>query len=302
VIGAKSKIRLHAFGSSCHIVIDDSRGNGTDLLQIAQEELRRIELKFSSYLPDSTISQINQAAGTGAYIALDEEARSLFHYASALWEQSKHLFDPTTRILQDCYDSSGKLHATKDQLQAMLKLVGWKSLDITQEGARLAGKGMLIDLNGCVRPYAIDSVRKVLTRAGATNALIEMDRDIATIGKQPDGANWLIGIRFPKGSRAAITRLKLNDRGFAMRGDFESAISREGERFGRALSPIDGQPIPGLLSVAVIADNCLAASGAASIARLKIEPAALKWLENLGLPWMAIDRELQCHGPLAPPH
>jgi thiamine biosynthesis lipoprotein len=74
-----------------------------------------------------------------------------------------------------------------------------------------------------------------------------------------------------------------------------------GEQFGRALSPVDAQPLPGLLSVAVIAENCLTACSAANIARFKTEQAALRWLDKLGLPWMAIDRQLNCHGPLAPP-
>ena len=182
----------------------------------------------------------------------------------------------------------------------MLKLVGWSHLELTVDGARLPVKGMAINLDDCIRPYAVDSVRKVLLRRGVTNGLIEMDRDVASIGRQQDGANWLVGVRHPRGLRTAITRMKLNDKGFAMRGDFERRVSIAGENFGRALSPVDAQPLPGLLSVVVIAENCLTACSAASIARLKTEPAGLRWLEKLGYPWMAIDRELNCHGPLAP--
>jgi thiamine biosynthesis lipoprotein len=130
--------------------------------------------------------------------------------------------------------------------------------------------------------------------------MIEMDRDVVTIGRQPDGANWLVGVRHPQASRTAITRLKVNGQGFAMRGDFERRIKLDGENFGRGLSPVDGQPVPGPLSVIVVADSCLTACSAASIARLKTEQAAINWLEGLNLPWMAIDRELACHGPLAP--
>jgi thiamine biosynthesis lipoprotein len=65
------------------------------------------------------------------------------------------------------------------------------------------------------------------------------------------------------------------------------------------LSPIDGQSIPGLLGVAVLADTCLTACSAASVARLKTEAAAMQWLESLGYPWFAIDRSMNCHGPLA---
>ena len=292
--------RLNAFGTPCHLVVCRREGGSGALMELAKAELHRLEKKFSCFEPDSVISRINQDAGNGTPLPLDAESLSLFQYVSVLWKESRHLFDPSIRLLEDCYDGSGRLLASEDQLKNMLNLVGWSKLKVSDNGACLSLKGMLIDLNACIRPYVIDSVMKILRKNGADHALFEMDQDAATIGKQPDGANWLVGVRFPKGSRNGITRLKANNQGFAIRGDFEHSVVLDGERFGRALSPIDGQAIPGLLSVAVIAENCLTACSAASIARMKTEDAGLSWLENLGLPWLAIDRELNCHGPLAP--
>lgn len=294
-----SEIRLNAFGRPCHLVIENGDGRGSDLLSQCQFELVRIEEKFSSYHPQSIVSQINRTAGTGFFVPLDAEARSLFEYVTALWQESKHVFDPTTQILQGCYGNGGKLMASHERIRESLKLVGWQNLTVAPEGAHMAGDGMLIDLNSCVRPYALDSLRKLLLKNGTGHAYIEMDQDVVTIGKQPDGANWLVGVRIPKGSRAAIVRLKLNNKGFAIRGDFEQTSTWNGESFGRALSPVDGEPIPGLLSVAIIAENCLTACSAANIARFKTEATAIKWLENLGLPWLAIDRQFNCLGPLA---
>ena len=281
------------------MLVEDLDGQGNDCLSLCKEELTRLENKFSSYVPDSVISQINQAAGTGCFTPLDAEAHSLFHFVGALWAESKHQFDPTIRILHDCYDENGGLRATPDQLQKLLKLVGWRNLEVTEEGVHMSRQGMLVDLNSCIRSYALDSVRKILLKRGVESAYIEMGREATSIGKQPDGANWLVGTRAPKGPRGAILRLKVNNKGFAVRGEFEHATVRNGEHFGRALSPVDGLPIPGLLSVGVIAESCLTACSAASIARMKTEAAGLKWLENLGLPWMAVDRQFNCHGPLA---
>ena len=295
-----SEIRLRTFGKACHLVIDNSDGRGDELLSLCQDELIRLEHKFSSYHVESITSRINQTAGTGHCVPLDAEARSLFIFVTALWEESKHIFDPSTRVLQDCYDNNGVLLASQEELRRMLSLVGWRNLEITDKGAHLVNKGMLIDLNSCVRPYALDSLRKLLMSKDVSSAFIEMGPDATTIGKQPDGANWLIGVRIPKGSRAAIVRLKVNHQGFAVRGNFEHTSVQNEERFGRALSPVDGQPIPGLLSVTVIAENCLTACSAASIARLKTETTGINWLKKMGLPWMAVDRQLQCHGPLAP--
>jgi thiamine biosynthesis lipoprotein len=292
--------RINCFGSSCQLAFHSLPAEAEQLTGIAISELQRLEAKFSSYHPESVISRINQSAGTGCTTALDAEARSLFDFVRALWDESNHLFDPTTRLLQNCYDDQGQLKATDTQIKAMLKLVGWSQLLLTEDGALLPQKGMLLDLNSCIRPHALDSVRRRLVKEGVQNALIEMANDAVTIGKQPDGANWLLGVRHPMGNRTAINRIKLNSKGFAMRGDFERRIRFNNENFGRGLSPVDGYPVPGMLSVSVVADSCLDACGAASIARLKTEQAAINWLQNLGLPWMAIDRELRCHGPLAP--
>ena len=299
-IAEVSEVRLPAFGQICRRVVDNTGRQANDLHTICRGELQRLEKKFSFFQPDSLISRINDCAGTGSFVPLDAEAGSLFDFVSALWEKSNHLFDPTTRVLQNCYASNGRLRASADQLQRMVKLVGMGGLERTEEGVHLPLKGMQIDLDSCIRPYAIDSLRKILLREGVPHALVEMRQDFATIGKRPGGDNWLVGVRLPRQSSVSISRLKLNDMSFSVRGDFEQAILIEDERYGRALSPVDGQPVPGLLSIGVTAESCLAACSAASIARLKTEAAAVKWLDSLGLPWIAVDRDLQCHGPLAP--
>jgi len=297
----KSELTVKVFGRTCHLVVEDRDGQGAEWLALGEKELTRLEDKFSSYVPGSVPSQMNQSAGTGKFTPLDAEAHSLFQYVDALWSESKHQFDPTTRVLQSCYDENGSLLGSPVQLRGNLELVGWRKVEVTEEGAYMPFPGMLVDLNTCIRPYAMDSVRKILIRHGVESACIELGSEAATIGRQPDGANWLVGARAPRGPRGAIFRLKLNNKGFAVRGDFERTTVISGEHFGRAVSPVDGLPIPGLLSVCVIAENCLTACSAASIARTKTEAAGLKWLEALGVPWMAVDRRFKCHGPLAQP-
>ena len=296
---SKTELRTRVFGVACHIWVEDVDGQGDELITLARSELRRLEEKFSAFFSGSLIGQINKYAGVSDFIPLDSESRSLFEFANALWHQSNHQFDPSTGILQSCYSNGKPGNNFKSRLADQLDKVGWSKFELTEGGARLTKQGVLIDLDSCIRPYAIDSIKRIFTNRGVGSALISLDEDIATIGKQPDGANWLVGIKYPTGSGMAITRPKLNNRGYAIRGDFERCLIIDGERFGTALSPIDGRPIPGLLSVGIMADTCLEACGAASVAQVKTEQAALNWLEKLGYPWVAIDRQLQCHGLLA---
>lgn len=295
-----NELRMQAFGKACRFVVGSPYTNNDALLDLCRDEVKRLEEKFSAYHVASIISRINQGAGSGVPVPLDAESRSLFRFVDALWQRSNHVFDPTVCLLHATLDERGRQHLTQGQLSERLKLVGWQQLQITDEGAMLPHKGMLIDLNNCICPYAIDSLRKRLLQESVDNAYLEIDLDIATIGKQPDGANWMAGMRFPQGSRVAIARLKLNNAAIVVRGNYERANLINEEYFGRALSPIDGQPVPGLLSVGVIADSCVTACSAANVARLKPESTGISWLETLGLPWLAIDRSLNCIGPLAP--
>lgn len=291
--------RIQGFGTSCLVTVHGASNDAGELFNLARQEFERLEAGFSRHRPGSLVSEINSAAGTGYFVPLDAEARSLFKLATALWDETNHIYDPSVNILQNCYADDGRLRATPQQIKDMLRLVGWSKLELEERGARLDTVGMTIDLDSCLRAYALDNLRKRFLAEGVEHACIEMGQDATTIGKQPDGSNWLFGMRLPHGSRSAIHRIKINEKCIALRGNFEHRIEYQGERFGRALSPIDGYPVPGLLCVGALADTCVAAYSAAMVARLKTEQASLKWLENLGLPWIGIGRDLACHGTLA---
>ena len=163
--------------------------------------MTRLEAKFATHAPGSVIERLNRAAGTGDYTPLDAESRSLFSYVTVLWEQSNHLYDPSTAVLLPDYNQQPDSWESTDQFNAQLQLVGWSRLQLSSQGARLIRRGMHIDLEQFHTPLCHRlGARKLLLKQGVTNALIEMDQDTASIGKQPDGANWLVGSQAPQRS------------------------------------------------------------------------------------------------------
>ena len=262
-----------------------------DLKEAALAELVRLERKFSAQFPGSFVSQINQQAGSGSWTTLDAEAKGMFELSKALWQQSSHQFDPSISALEEI---NGRLS------NAHLERVGYRSLETSDDSARLQVQHCHIDLSHIVRAYAVDRLLDLLRNQGVEHAMVNVGRSTGTIGRQADGANWLVGVKHPFQGGSTVRPIKLNDAHLCTWGDFEKATLSQGERFGTALSPIDGLPIPGPLSVIVKADSALAAHGAATVARLKTERAASQWLQSLPYDWMVIDRSLACHGPLAP--
>ncbi|HEY6131182.1 MAG TPA: FAD:protein FMN transferase, partial [Halioglobus sp.] len=97
---------------------------------------------------------------------------------------------------------------------------------------------------------------------------------------------------------SAVARLLLPEGGLASSGDYERCMEIDGIRYGHILHPRTGWPAQGLGAVSVLAEQCLVAGSSATVAMLKPAAAALEWLASLGLPWLAVDADMVCHGSL----
>ncbi|MBN7795123.1 FAD:protein FMN transferase [Parahaliea mediterranea] len=291
--------RFHALGRACHIVVGDLNGRGPALLELAIGELRRIEGRLGAHRQGSLVHAFNHSLSPSTSAAIDGEVRQLLEYISAIREKTNNVFDPSIVCVDKLWRSTAPLPPTDQAIQTALTMTGWHHVRHDGNSLRSDTSELMLNLDSCICPYVVDSLRRLLLREGVTSALIDLDRDVGTIGRQPDGANWLVGIRYPHGSRTAIHRMKLNNACYSQRGNFERRLMINGEHFGQAFSPADGYPIPGPLSVAVAAPQALEACAAATVARFRAEQEALDWLSALNLPWLSIDRSRGCHGPLA---
>lgn len=264
----------------------------------AVAEVERLERKYSRYLDDSLTSRINRAAGTDEVIPVDAETAGLLHYATTVWRESGGLFDLTSGVLRRAWDfRSGRL-PEQSEIDAILPLVGWDKVRWDEQGVSLPLKDMELDFGGCVKEYAADSAAAQLQRHGVQCALVDLAGDMAAAGAPLHGPGWPIGIRHPRARDSAAATVILPQGGLASSGDYERCMEIDGVRYGHILNPTTGWPVGGLVAVSVLAEQCLVAGSAATVGMLKPASQGLEWLEGLGLPWLAIDMDLQCHGNL----
>ncbi len=167
-----------------------------------------------------------------------------------------------------------------------------------QETVYLPQAGMELDFGGCVKEYAADSAAQQLRQHGVAAALVDLAGDMAAVGVPAGMPGWPVGIRHPVVKDSAVAQVLLPGGGLASSGDYERCLQIGGKRYGHILHPRTGWPAHGLVAVSVLAQQCLVAGSSATIAMLKPGGEALAWLENLGLPWLAIDADLVCHGRL----
>ncbi|MDP3877497.1 MAG: FAD:protein FMN transferase [Methylobacter sp.] len=286
-------------GSPCEIQLyADSQAEAKQVADAAIADVQRLEMRYSRYRSDSFLSAINRVAVTGGSIRVDDETAGLLTYAATCYEQSDGLFDITSGILRRAWRFDlGKL-PEQQQIEALLDHVGWHKLHWSAPELTFPKPGMEIDFGGIVKEYAADRAAALCLSAGVKCGVINLGGDIKVIGPRNDGEPWHIGIRDPRNKTAVLQTVLLREGALASSGDYERCIIVDGLRYGHLLNPKTGWPVRHLAAVSVVADFCVVAGSASTIAMLKEEEGAA-WLESLGLPHLWVDVQGAIGGTLA---
>ncbi len=289
-------VTFGAMASTCEVRL--AAASEEDALQLAQpaiDEVRRIEIKYSRYRPDSIVSRINAAAGQSS-IDCDDETAALFGYADALYSASGGLFDITSGVLRRAWNFRETRIPDAAQLQPLLALIGWADVQ-WQAGARMVAlprAGMEIDFGGFGKEYAADRAAAILVENGAHHGYVNLGGDMRVVGPQPDGSPWVIGIQNPRQHDQTIAAIPVESGALTTSGDYERFFDLDGRRYCHILDPRTGIPVQTWRSVSVLAPLAVAAGSYSTIAMLKGD-AALDFLEQSNLSYLAIDRDGKVH-------
>ena len=287
-----------AMGSPCEIQFfaGDER-SAQVAADMAIADARRLEQRYSRYRDDSLLAGINRVAAAGGGIEVDAETAGLLDYADTCYRESGGLFDITSGILRRAWRfKEGKL-PQPGEVEALLSRIGWDR--VRWQAPRLEfPPGMELDFGGIVKEYAADRLAALCLNAGIRHGFINLGGDIRVFGPHPDGRPWHIGVQEPGRRNVAMGTLAIERGGVATSGDYERCITVDGRRYGHVLNPKTGWPVQHLASVTVVADFCVVAGSASTIAML-MEAEGPVWLEALGLPHFWQDQAGNCGGSLA---
>ena len=279
---------FRAMGSDCEFQL--CFGGGSDsqfIFKCLQDELERLESKYSRFRKDSLLSQIN----LGKEVNIDNETISLLEHAFNCFEQSEGLFDVTAGRLNSLWDFKKKKVPSQEEISYALSVTDFSKVS-WNNGILSMPAGMNVDFGGIVKEYAADTLAVLAKKFGVQYGLINLGGDIAIVGNKPDGIAWKVGITDPRGTETEIASIDIYSGGLATSGDYKRYFIYEGKRYSHILNPKTGFPCAGLRAVSVAANLCTVAGSIATIAMLKDEPEAVKWLNDLEVPFVAMDSNL----------
>ncbi|MBI1204725.1 MAG: FAD:protein FMN transferase [Rhodopseudomonas sp.] len=254
----------------------------------AEDEVRRIEWRYSRYRDDSVLARINRVATAGGSISIDDETAGLIDYAFACFRQSGGQFDISSGLLRAAWDFSQQRLPDQMAINRLLPRIGLGKVGWAESRLSFTQAGMELDFGGIGKEYAADRAAEVCLGHGAGHGFVDLGGDIRVIGPQVDGEPWRIGIRDPRQANLSVATIELHGGALATSGDYERFIDVDGRRYCHILDPTTGWPAHGLSSVTVLADRCLIAGTMSTIAMLKGR-AGPGWLQQLGLRHIAVD-------------
>jgi thiamine biosynthesis lipoprotein len=257
-------------------------------LDAAVAALQRIEAQMSLFRDDSALSRLNR---DGRLNAPPAELRELLAIARDIARRSDGAFDPTVQPLWLAFagaQAQGRL-PTRDEVASARALVGWRGLQLDDDGARLARPGMGVTLNGIAQGYAADRVRAVLLAHGVRHALVDAG-EYAMAGRDPAGGRWTLGIADPHAEGRLVARLFADGRCVATSGDDQTTFSAD-HRHHHIFDPRTGWSPPDIAGVTVAAPSGALADALTKVLFIagpeRAAAAARHW--NVDALWIAKD-------------
>ena len=231
--------------------------------QIVFKEIKRIEGLLSKYSQESEISRLNKLGR----IEAASETFYIIRRAKEFWQESDGAFDVTIGPLMDLWGFAQKKYnlPAEGDIQAALKLIGSDKIILHPENnvIELETQGVKLDLGAIAKGYAVDAAVNKLRIAGINSCLINAGGDIYCLGDK-FGRPWRVAVRNPY-KRTFKRYLWLVNKAVTTSGDYEQYFIKNNRRYSHIFDPRTGIPAAsGVVSVSVIADDCLTADALAT--------------------------------------
>jgi len=243
---------------------------------------RALELEaiFTTWNEESELARLNGDAG-GKEREISSDLARILGDALELAAQTEGAFDPTVGPLVTLWRDarlSGRL-PERPEIDSAQAAVGYGGIELDGEKARLARRGMAVDLGGFAKGWTLDRLGELLAERGIHRALLDFGQSsMYGLGRPSDAPAWRVLVRDPRGGYAGVVSLR--DQSLSVSESFGESALVAGRRLGHVIDPRSARPLDRQTGAVVVAPSGAAAE-AWSKALLVLAPEhALGMLEK----------------------
>ena len=251
----------------------------TTAAKAAIDSIKETDTKLLSWREEgSELARLNAGYKEKEPFPVSDRLYDAVSLALSVCESSKGALDITLRPLADLWGIEDATAETfrvpaEDEIREAEWYVRYEAVHAEHEAGTdgadtvtIDRAGMKLDLGSCGKGYALDLAYEAVKQTGVTGGTIACGGSVLIYGEKPDGSDFHVGIRDPKGTQdemiGALTYtsrdLEIGPRYISTSGDYEKYIEKDGIRYHHILDRSTGVPAEsGLASVTVVSKNGL---------------------------------------------
>jgi thiamine biosynthesis lipoprotein len=240
-------------------VVAQNEKTANENINLAIDEIRRIETLLTTYKNDSQTNLINENAGIQP-IKVDQEVFNLIERCIGISRITQGAFDISygsiDKSLWNFDKTMTKLPDAETALK-MVHLIDYRNIILDKENTTVFLKkaGMRIGFGGIGKGYAAEMAKQLLIKNNVKSGIINASGDLSAWGLQPNGTKWTIGVANPESPNSAFSFMEISNKAVATSGNYEKFVTINGKKYSHTIDPKTGLPITGIKSVTIITSN-----------------------------------------------
>ncbi|RYF13713.1 MAG: FAD:protein FMN transferase [Flavobacteriales bacterium] len=240
-------------------VVAENESWANKKLNLAVEEIKRIEKLLTTFNESSQTNQINQQAGIAA-VKVDREVFELIERSIRISKVTDGAFDITYGSIDKKlwnFDQTITKLPSANEARAMVCLINYQNIILNKDECTIMLKeaGMRIGFGGIGKGYVAEMAKALLIKQGVRSGIVNASGDLTTWGNQPNGKPWTIGIVDPDQKKQPFSYLDVTNMAVATSGNYEKYVMIDGVKYSHTINPKTGLPITGIKSVTIISPN-----------------------------------------------
>ena len=231
----------------------EDQAKADQLIQAVWDEMSRIDNTFSTYLPNTLVSKVNENAGKAA-VPITDELFDLIRRSFFFSRISDGLFDISYKTVGQLYNYRNKVKPDTDHLETSVKHVNFENIELKEfpKSVQFKDPNMKIGFGGIAKGHAVDRSIQILKQHGVKHAVVTAGGDSRYIGDHRDRP-WHVGIQHPRNKTKNAFLLPVQDEAVSTSGDYERYfIDENQQRHHHIIHPQSGLSPSEVISVTVI--------------------------------------------------
>ena len=179
---------------------------------------------FSTYIPTSEISTINNSSGI---IEISPEFYFLLKESKIIYDQTNGYFDPTIGPIVNAWGfGPDKVEYPPDnwEIRKIMNYVGLDKIKFDSLSLNKQYRESYIDFSAIAKGYAVDIITRYLDNKNLSNYFVEIGGEVRASGKNISDKYWLVGVEDPKFSLSSdiFATVSLNNLSLATSGNYRN--------------------------------------------------------------------------------